>query len=149
LLHGTYSVGGVVEESVCRSSQDYRFTEIGVYKIHSTSLMPNIPFEEASIQPQEIDSSIFINDEESKLDFENNIECQNFLSTRFIGRAPLEWYHEDNMTLMGRQFILICRGGNPDEEYRVFGTENAIRGYNRGANDNTILPGGGEQYGSS
>jgi hypothetical protein len=149
LLHGTFAVGGVVEESLCRSSQDYRFTEIGIYKIHSTSLMPNIPFEEASIQPQEIDSSIFINDEETKLDFENMIQCQNFLTTRFIGRAPLEWYEGDNMTLMGRQFILICRNGDPDEEYRVFGTEAAIRGYNRGANDNTILPGGGEQYGSS
>lgn len=145
MLHGTYSVNRVIEESVCRSSQDYRFTEIGVYRIHSTALMPNIPFEEASIQPKEIDSSIFINDEETKLDFESTIKCQNFLTTRFIGRAPLEWYEGDQMTLMGRQFLLICRNGDPTEEYRVFGTEAAIRGYNRNANDNTTLPGGGEQ----
>ena len=144
MLHGTYSVKRVVEESVCRSSQDYRFTELGVYRIHSTSLMPNIPFEEASIQPYEIDSSIFVNDDETKLYFENSIKCQNFLTTRYIGRAPLEWYDSDKMTRMGRQFILICRNGNPNEEYRVFGTEGAIRGYNRNANENTILPGGGE-----
>lgn len=149
MLHGTFSANRVVEESICRSSQDYRFTEIGVYKIHSTSLMPNIPFEEASIQPYEIDSSIFINDEETKLNFENTIQCQNFLSTRFIGRAPLEWYEGDQMTSMGRQFILICKNGDPKEEYRVFGTEAAIRGYNRNAYENTTLPGGGEKYGSS
>lgn len=149
MLHGTFSVNRVVEESLCRSSMDYRFTEIGIYKIHSTSLMPNIPFEEASIQPYEIDPSIFINDEETKLDLENTINCQNFLTTRFIGRAPLEYYEEDQMTLMGRQFLLICRNGDPKEDYRVFGTEAAIRGYNRNANENTTLPGGGEKYGST
>jgi hypothetical protein len=53
------------------------------------------------------------------------------------------------MTLMGRQFLLICRNGDPKEDYRVFGTESAIRGYNRNANENTTLPGGGEKYGSS
>ena len=144
MIHGTFNVGKVIEESVCRTSKDYRFTELGVYKIHSTSLMPNIPFEEASIQPKEIDSSIFINDDETKLDFENNIKCQNFLTTRFIGRAPLEWYEGDAQTKMGRQFILICRNGDPKEEYRVFGTESAIRGYNKDASSNTALPGGGE-----
>lgn len=146
MIHGTYNVDNVVEESVCRTSQDYRFTELGVYKIHSTTLMPNINFEESSIQPMEIDPSIFVNDEETKLDLESSIECQNFLTTKFIGRAPLEWYDEDQQTLMGRQFVLICRNGDPKEEYRVFGTEAAIRGYNRNANENTALPGGGEKY---
>lgn len=144
MIHGTYSVGRVIEESICRSSKDYRFTELGIYKIHSTSLMPNIPFEEASIQSKQIDSSIFINDEETKLSFDNTIKCQNFLSTRFIGRAPLEWYEGDQMTKMGRKFILICHNGDTNSNYRVFGTEGAIRGYNRNANDNIILPGGGE-----
>ena len=146
MIHGTYSINKVVEESVCRSTQDYRFTELGVYKIHSTSLMPNIQFEESSVQPMEIDPSIFINDEETKLDLEPAIECQHFLTTRFIGRAPLEWYDGEQQTLMGRQFVLICRNGDPNEQYRVFGTESAIRGYNRNANENTTLPGGGEKY---
>ena len=108
--------------------------------------MPNIQFEESSIQPKSIDESIFINDDETKLYFEKNIECQNFLTTRYIGRAPLEYYEEDQYTKMGRQFILICRGGNPKEQYRIFGTENAIRGYNKDANENSTLPGGGEKY---
>jgi len=146
MLHGTYSIPGVIEESLCRNSKSYRFTDIGVYQIHSTSLMPNIPFEASSIQPKPIDSSIFINDEETKLDFEYTIQCQNFLTTRYIGRAPLEWYEGEQMTSMGRQFILICRNGNPKEEYRVFGTEAAIRGYNKNASEITTLPGGGEQY---
>lgn len=144
MLYGTYMVPRVIEESVCRSSKDYRFTEIGVYKIHSNALMPNIPFEEAAIMPEVIDSSIFINDDSTKLDFEPTIQCQNFLTTRYIGRAPLEWYSGDQMTKMGRQFVLICRNGNPSESFRIFGTENAIRGYNRNANDNVSLPGGGE-----
>lgn len=144
MLHGTYSVPRVTEESVCRSSQDYRFTEIKRYKIHSTALMPNIPFEEASEQPYDIDSSIFVNDEETKLDFEPTIICQNYLNTQFIGRAPLEWYDSGGKTAMGRQFVMVCRNGNPAASYRVFGTEAAIRGYNRNANENVSLPGGGD-----
>lgn len=144
MLHGTFLVPQVAEESVCRTAKDYRITDVGVYKIHSTALMPNIPFEEASIQPYEIDSSIFINDEETSLEFELSIECQNFLTTRYIGKAPLEWYGVNDYTKMGRQFLMVCRGGNPAEGYRIFGTEEAIRGYNRNASELIEMPGGGE-----
>lgn len=144
MIYGTFQVGRVVEESVCRSSKDYRFSEVGIYRIHSNALMPNIPFGEASVEPYQIDSSIFVNDKDTKLNFKPTIKCQNFLSTRYIGRAPLEFYRSGETTKMGRQFILICRNGNPNESFRVFGTESAIRGYNRDANDNVFLPGGGE-----
>lgn len=144
MLSGTYSVARGVEESICRSSLDYRFTEVGLYKIHATALMPEIPFEEAEILPEEIDSSIFVNDDETKLDFSPDVNCQNFLTTRYIGRAPLEYYEQGRKTKMGRQFVLICRNGNPTADFRVFGTEDAIRGYNRNANENVYLPGGGD-----
>lgn len=144
MIHGTYSVPRVPEESVCRTSKDYKFTDIGIYKIHSTSLMPNIPFEEESTQPFEIDSSIFLNDEETKLEFEETLDCQNFMTAKFIGRAPLEWYGENDDTKMGRQFVMVCRKGNTGAQYRIFGTEDAIRGYNRNANENIMMPGGGE-----
>lgn len=144
MIHGTYSVPRVTEESICRTSKDYKFTDIGIYKVHSTSLMPNIPFEEESNQPYVIDNSIFLNDEETKLEFEENIECQNYLTAKFIGRAPLEWYDKDDDTKMGRQFVMICRKGNAGSDYRIFGTEDAIRGYNRNANENIMMPGGGE-----
>lgn len=144
MINGTYSVPRVIEESICRSAKDYRFTDIGVYKIHATALMPNIPFGEASVESKEIDKTIFVNDEKTKIEFQQNTKCQNFLSTRFIGRAPLEWYQGDNKTKLGREFLLICRGGNPNEQYRVFGTEAAIRGYNRNASENVKLPGGGD-----
>lgn len=144
MVHGTYGVPRVTEESVCRTTSDYTFTEVGLYKVHSTALMPNIPFEESSIQPYEIDSSIFINDDDTKLCLGNSIQCQNYLTTRFIGRAPLEWYDGDQKTKMGRQFVMICRNGNPNADNRVFGTEAAIKGYNRNANDNVKLPGGGD-----
>lgn len=144
MLSGTFSVSRVIEESTCRSSKDYRFTDVGLYKIHSTSLMPEIPFEEAVILPYEIDSSIFINDEETKIEVPETINLQNFLTTRYIGRAPLEYYQNGEKTKMGRQFVLLCRNGNPTEKYRVFGTEDAIRGYNKDANENVYLPGGGD-----
>ena len=144
MIHGTSSVTRVIEESTCRSSEDYRFTDIGIYKIHSTSLMPIIPFEEAAIWKEEIDDSIFVNDPVTKPFFEKFIDCQNFLSTRYIGRAPLEYYTNNGFTLMGREFVLICREGVPTSDYRVFGTEDAIRGYNRNANENLKLPGGGD-----
>lgn len=144
MIHGTSSVGRVIEESTCRSSEDYRFTDVGVYKIHSTSLMPIIPFEQASIYKEDIDDSIFVNDSETKPYFEKFIKCQNFLSTQYVGRAPLEYYTADGYTNMGREFVLICREGVPTADYRVFGTEAAIRGYNRNANENIKLPGGGD-----
>lgn len=103
MISGAYSVPRVTEESVCRSSQDYRFTEIGIYKIHSTALMSNIPFGEASGEARSIDSSIFENDEETQLHFKPIIRCQNFLSTRYIGRAPLEWYGTGMVTKKGHQ----------------------------------------------
>ena len=140
MLLGTFSVPRVVEESFCRSSEDYEFSELSDYKIHSTTLMPNIPFEEATEIPYEIDESIFINDEDTQLTFESTVDCQNYLTVRYVGRAPLEFYGPK--TKMGRKFRLICRNGNPEYSNRIFGTEDAIRGYNRNANENVIYPQG-------
>lgn len=141
MIIGTFSVPRVVEESVCRNSMDYQFSEIGDYKIHSTGLMPNIPFEEAAITPESIDTSIFMNGSDCQLSFDPMVNCQNFLTTKYVGRAPLEFYGPP--TKMGREFVLICKSGDPAYASRVFGTEDAIKGYNRNANENTILPKGG------
>lgn len=144
MLNGTYGLPRVVEESVCRSSKDYRFTDIGVYKIHSNALMPDIPFDEATNKLSNIDNSIFDNDKDSMIDLPICIETQNYLTTKYIGRAPLEWYQGDKKTKKGRQFILLCRGGNSSVSFRVFGTEDAVRGYNMNANENISFPDGGE-----
>lgn len=144
MIFGTYTVPRVTEESVCRTSKDYQFTDVGIYKVHSNALMPNIPFEEESTQPYEIDPYLFINDDETMPDVNISTTCQNFITARYIGRAPLEWYGKGDYTKMGRQFVMVCRGGNASAEYRIFGTEDAIRGYNKNANDNTQMPGGGE-----
>lgn len=144
MIYGTSSVGRITEESICRNTKAYRFTEVGMYQIHSNALMPNIKFEESSIVKENIDSTIFLNVEETKLTFPTTTKCQNFLTTRYVGRAPLEFYSGNDKTEMGRQFVLICRGGNPNPDYRAFGTDAAIRGFNRDAADNNTLPGGGE-----
>jgi hypothetical protein len=138
MIIGTFSVPRVVEECICRSSKEYEFSEVGDYKIHSTTLMPNIKFEEAEILSESIDTSIFINDEDTKLEIEETIKCQNFLTTNYVGRAPLEFYGPK--TKMGREFVLICRDGDPTYKSRVFGTEDAIRGYNRNSTHNFVHP---------
>lgn len=138
MIIGTFSVPMVVPECICRNSLDYEFSEIGDYRVHATALMPNIPFEAAAVQPYDIDDSIFINDDETKLKFLRSVNCQNFLTTKYVGRAPLEFYGPK--TKMGRQFVMVCRDGDPSYATRAFGTENAIRGYNRNANENVLLP---------
>ena len=140
MIIGTFSVPRVVEESVCRITEDYELSEIGDYRIHSTSLMvtPHIPFEESTERPYTIQASIFINDDKTRLNFDGNVKCQNYLTTHYIGRAPLEFYGPK--TKLGRQFVLICKEGDPSYPSRVFGTEGAIRGYNRNANENILLP---------
>lgn len=144
MVFGTYSVPRVTEESVCRTVKDYRFTNVGIYKVHSTALMPNIDFEEEWNQKFPIDQSILINDEDTMPILNVNIECQNYLTARYIGRAPLEWYGKNQYTEMGREFVMICRNGNTAAEYRMFGTEDAVRGYNTNANDMSYISGGGE-----
>mgnify|MGYP003571243902 CR=1 FL=1 len=144
MLTGTFAVERVVEESTCRSSKDYRFTDIGVYKIHSVALMPLIPFGEAMSTPQSIDKSIFLNAKETKLSVATQIPTQNFLTTRYVGQAPLHWYNPGEYTKKGREFLLLCRNGIPTERYRMFGTESVIHGANRGGMDLTTWPGGGE-----
>lgn len=144
MIHGVVSVPRVASESVCRSTQEYRFTDLGLYRIHSTALMPNIPFAYSLVSPCQIDSSIFVNDAKTKPQFQSMINFQNFLTTRYVGRAPLEWYDHGQYTQMGRQFVLVCREGNPNEDHRSFGTDGAIHSYNRSANENIRMPGGGE-----
>ena len=145
MIYGSVSLPRVIEESTCKSSQDYTFSDVGIYKIWSAALMPNIPFEEAAIVDKSIDKSIFINDDETMPTFNRTIKCQNFLSTQYVGRAPLEWYSGGKKTKAGREFLLICRNGNPNAENRVFGTEAAIHGYNRNASENVKLPEAGDE----
>jgi len=144
MINGILPIKRVREESYCRASQEYRFNDIGIYKIHSTSLMPFIPFETAKKQNENIDTTIFLNDDENKLTLNKQTETQNYLETRYVGRAPLQQYSKSQKTPEGEKFILKCLEGNPNSDYRVFGTEDSIRGYNRSASDNKILPGGGE-----
>lgn len=143
MISGTYNVNRVEEYTVCRSSLKYQFVEIGLYKIHSISLMPRITFGKAKNVNKKVDKTIFVNDEETKLyNVQTKIETQNYLTTRFVGRAPLYHYNKGEFTELGHQFILRCRDGNPNEIYRSFGTEAAIAGYNKSANDNDYLPEG-------
>ena len=140
MLSGTSMVGGVVEQSVCRSTKDFRFTEVGVYQIHANTLMSKIPFDESKILPDVIDSTIFINNNDTKLTISTTIKTQNYISTKYIGRAPLEFYEGNKQTEMGRQFVLVCKNGRSDFDHRYFGTEQAINGYNKNVSDTSYNP---------
>lgn len=138
MIIGTYSIPPVVEESTCKSTEDYEFSDVGDFHIWSAALLPNIPFEQSATTPEYIDTSIFINDAETALICDTTIMTQNFFTAKYVGRAPLEFYGPK--TQMGREFILICRNGHTDYNSRIFGTEDAVRGYNRDANENVMNP---------
>lgn len=140
MISGSTTAGTVVEESICRSAEDVRFTSIGVYKIHANVLMANIKFGEAKEYPETIKSGVFLN--ENKLRLPTTIQCQNYLTTKYVGRAPLEFYSGNNKTERGREFLLLCRDGDPSEDYRTFGTEDAIHGVNANASELSKISGG-------
>lgn len=140
MISGSATAGNVVEESVCRSAEDARFTSVGMYKIHSNVLMTNIKFGEAKEFPEPIRAGIFLN--EKALTLPSTIQCQNYLTTKYIGRAPLEFYSGNNKTERGREFLLLCRDGNPMEDNRTFGTEDAIHGVNTNASELSKISGG-------
>lgn len=138
MIIGARSIPRVIDESFCKVSEDSYFTEVGDYKIHSEALMPMIEFEQANEMNESIDKSIFINGSKHKLNVKSSCKVQNYLTTKYIGRAPLKFY--GSPTKMGEQFILICRDNNPSYNTRYFGTEDAIHGFNRSANDSHYLP---------
>lgn len=144
MMSGTYSLPKVTEEMVCRNTKDYYFVEVGLYQIHSTTIMTYIPFGESNKWKEKIEDTIFVNDEETKPQFDDELELQNFLTTKYVGRAPLEWYEPGLKTKIGRKFVLVCSEGIPMARYRYFGTESAVHSFNRGANEVVQYSGGGE-----
>ena len=138
MIIGTYSIPPVVEESTCKSADDYEFSDVGDFKFWSPVLNTNIPFERATELPEYIDASIFVNGSTTQLTFDSTIKTQNYFTAKYVGRAPLEFYGPK--TEMGREFLLICREGIPRYRNLIVGTEDAVRGYNRDANENVINP---------
>ena len=138
MIIGTYSIPPAIEESTCRSADDYEFSDVGDFKFHSVSILPNIPFERAAELPEYIDASIFANNSETKLNLDSTIKTQNYFTAKYVGRAPLEFYGPK--TEMGREFIFRCQEGILLYKNFAVGTEDAIRGYNRDANENVINP---------
>lgn len=138
MIIGTASVPGIEEESVCRLTQPTMLTEVGDYQFASNAFMAGIPFEESKIVPEEIDSSIFMNSQGTELSFDSTVLTQNFVTAKYIGRAPLEYYGEP--TEVGREFTMICKDGLALYGNLVVGTQSAIEGYNKDANDNEMVP---------
>lgn len=138
MIIGTASVPGVPEESICRLTQPTMLTEVGDYQFASNAFMAGIPFEESKVIPCEIDSSIFMNAQGTELTFDNFVLTQNFITAKYIGRAPLEYYGEP--TEAGREFTMICKDGLPIYTNIFVGSADAIAGFNKDANDNEMVP---------
>ena len=124
MIIGISTIPKVVERSICRTSEDYYLSVLADYKIHSNALMPLIQFEKAKEVPKSIDKSIFLNVEETELSFDNQIKTQNYLSTSYKGRIPLEFYGPK--TKLGRQFHLVCQDGSTFYKDRYFATSGAL-----------------------
>lgn len=129
MIMGTYSVPRVTIESSCQSCEKYQFTSKRTFKIHSIAMTPNIPFGSPMVTPSTIDPTIFINNDTCKPDFPRSVNIQNYLTTKFVGILPYEDYTDGHYTPAGTQFTLICRNGNPNADYRVFGTSDGVHGY--------------------
>lgn len=138
MLIGAINVQRVIESSNCRTSEPYKLTVIGDYKIHATTLMPLIPFETAKVVTTSVDPSIFLNAGETKLTFLRTVKVQNYLTTHYVGRAPYGFYGP--ATPAGTEFKLVCEGGDPSYERRYFGTEGAVGANNAGANNLVTFP---------
>jgi len=134
MINGRVNVPRVTDKSYCRTTEDYYLTTTTDYKIHSTSLMPQIQFDNSAQIANTIDASIFINTDDTALTFVTQLKIQNYLTTHYIGRAPLEYYGPK--TKMGYKFQLICMNGDPSYKTRYFGTTGAIND-NANANDMT------------
>jgi len=124
MILGAMNIPRVVEKSRCKTSEDYLLTDIGDYKIWSSVCTPYIEFAKAKEVVDQIDKSIFINDQDTKLNFASTTKVQNYLTTRFIGRVPYTYYGPK--TKMGEEFILLCSDGDPSYPERKFGTTEAF-----------------------
>ena len=126
MLTGLASIDSLPEESTCRNTDHTAFSAGSTYNMHCQALMPNIPFGKSEVLPYQIDSSLFLNEEETKLAFATKLMCQNYIPTRYVGSEDIPYSKN-----RGKQFMLFCRNGNPDDQHRVFGTEDGLYGYNK------------------
>lgn len=131
MLLGSLFVPRVMEYSRCRITEDYYLISPEDHHIHSTTLMPNIPFDYSKETFNIIDKSIFINSDETKLNFSNQIQIQNYVSTKYTGRYPYAFYGPK--TKMGEEFELVCANGDPSYKSRYFRTQGNI--INANSND--------------
>ena len=138
MINGKILIPRPPSESTCRTTEDYKLTEVADYRIHVSAWMPNIKFEESLIQKESIDDSVFINDDETKINVPTDIDCQNFMTTKYIGRAPLEYYGPP--TEKGRQFLCLAKDSDTTYYFRVFGTQDALNGFNAKANEMELRP---------
>lgn len=134
MLTGMAFCNSAPDRTVCRTVEDYYMTIVGDYKVHATSVMSEIQYNNPRNLPESISSTIFINDASTKLSFPGTVATQNYLTTRYLGRAPLEYYGPK--TPAGRdQFYLFFENGFTDYKWRKFGTDGSSRGNNVTAND--------------
>ena len=125
MLSGTYPIGGMEYETVCRICVDVQKMEVGKsYPIHSTILMPEISFGKPESKLHKLKKSVFMNAKKCKLTLPKKIAMQNFATIKYIGRIP----NED--VKMGAIFTLISRDRDAtNEDYIMFGTTDFIHGY--------------------
>ena len=111
MIHGTYSVKRVITKSTCRITSKGSVDLDSKCTVHSSALMPGIPFGKSKQTPTVIDSSIFTNGKKTKLKFPKTTKCQNYLTTVYTNTRE-ESQHKDGA--VGDKFTMTCDGGDPN-----------------------------------
>lgn len=124
MITGVKSIDRFPVETTCKNTDITGFGPGGIYNMHCLALMSGIPFGKSKVEPEDIDDSCFLNEEETKLSIKKKTKCQNYIPTKYVGSEPLP------TSGRGKQFILYCRDGNPNDSHRVFGSLDGLYGYN-------------------
>ena len=119
MIRGVFTLDRVKEKSFCRLSLDSVLVNGSSYKVHSTVMMPNIPFGKAIETPSSINKGIFLNDKDTKMTSPSTIKTQNYVTSKFTGE-DYELSDPANITHLGEKFSFKTEDGSPNKKYRSF-----------------------------
>ena len=120
MIHGTFTVKRVIENTTCKLSEDSRLEKFKTYKVHSAALMPNVPFGSPKVSSASVNSNCV----KGSAKLPSSVKTQNYITAVYVGSDPptkeKDQYLADPSykTKKGTKFVLTCVNGDPND--RVF-----------------------------
>lgn len=118
MIHGTFTVKRVRQTSVCTLAEDARLDSHGLYKIHSTVLMPDVENTSSMEITEGIDPTCIKNNTQTSSKNKNKTKVQNYILAQYVGNIPYDDRYNDDpdyKTPAGTRFTLTCVDGNPNQ----------------------------------